>query len=83
MNKLFPLEFQKALVNHEMDYARLSKVMMRNGHSMTKAFLWMLGTGSRSCTAETLKKICSDLQCDEMERGKLHLAAARDHGFEI
>jgi hypothetical protein len=81
--KQFPLEFQKALVNHEMDYTRLTKAMLRNGYPITKQFLGMMGSGLRNCTPETLKRICTSLQCDEVERKRLNLAAAKDLGYDL
>ena len=83
MNKTFPLEFQKALVNHEMDYARLSKAMMRRGYRLSKQFIGMLANGSRCATPESLKRICETLQANEWERKNLHLAAAKDYGYDL
>jgi len=83
MNKHFPLEFQKALVNHEMDDARLARAMGRRGYGITKQFLGQVRNGLRNVSPESLRRICETLQCDEMERGKLHTAAARYVGYEI
>ena len=83
MNKLFPLEFQKALVNHEMDYARLAKAMNRHGYKLSKQFLGMIGSGKRNATPETMRRICEVMQCPELERRTLHIAAAKDVGYEL
>jgi len=79
----FPLEFQKALISRESDYARLSRSMGKRGYRLSKQFIGAMGLGTRKVPAEQLKKICEVLGLDEQERQRLHKAAALDYGFEI
>ena len=79
----FPLEFQKAVVSRESDYARLSRSMGKRGYRLSKQFIGAVGLGTRRVPAEQLRKMCEVLGLDEMERRRLHRAAAMDYGFDI
>ena len=79
----FPLEFQKALISREQDYARLSRTMGKRGYRLSKQFIGAIGLGTRGVPSNQLRKICEVLGLDEVERQRLHRAAALDHGFEI
>ena len=79
----FPLEFQKALISRESDYARLSRSMSKRGYRLSKQFIGAIGLGTRRVPAIQLRKICETLGLDELERRRLHRAAALDYGFDI
>ena len=82
-SKAFPLEFQKALVSRESDYARLSKAMSKRGYRLSKQFIGMMALGNRRVPAEQLRRMCEVLRLDQDERRKLHTAAAKDYGFDL
>ena len=79
----FPLEFQKALVSRESDYARLSRRMTQRGYRLSRQFIAAVGIGDKRVPAEQLVRICEVLGLDEAERRRLHRAAAMDYGFDI
>lgn len=79
----FPLEFQKALVSRETDQAGLLRAMERRGYRVTKQFMNMMARGERRVPANQLRKICEVLQLSEQDRHRLHLAAARDCGYDL
>ena len=79
----FPLEFQKALVSKETDATNLARDMTKRGYRISKQFLCFMATGDRRVPAEQLRRMCEVLQLDEVERLRLHRAAAIDYGFEL
>ncbi len=79
----FPLEFQKALISRETDYTRLSLAMGKRGYRLSKQFIGAMALGDRRVPSGQLKRICEVLQLDEVERLRLHRAAAMDYGFEL
>ena len=79
----FPLEFQKVLVSKQQDYTQLSKSMAQRGYKLSKQFISFIALGDKRVPADQLRKICDTLQLDEIERRRLHRAAAMDYGFEI
>ena len=84
MNRhMFPLEFQKALIQREVTYDRLAKSMGKRGYRISKQFIGMLALGQRRVPAQQLKRMCEVLELDEAGRRRLHRAACLDMQFEI
>ena len=79
----FPLEFQKVLIVRGLDYRRLSAAMAKRGYRLSFQFIGQLALGTSRVPSEQLKRICETLGLDEVERLRLHKAAAIDHGFEL
>jgi len=80
---MFPLEFQKALIQREVTYDRLAKAMGKRGYRISKQFIGMLALGQRRVPATQLKRMCETLELDEVAKLRLHKAACIDMGFEI
>lgn len=57
--------------------------MSKRGYGISRQFIQQLATGNRRVPPDQLRKICETLELDETERRVLHVAAARDYGFEI
>lgn len=83
VSRNFPLEFQKALIGRGTDCAALGRDMHRRGYRISRQFLHYLATGQRKVSGEQLRRICETLHLDEVEKLRLHRAAALDYGFEI
>jgi hypothetical protein len=79
----FPVEFQKALISRETDQTNLARAMTKRGYRISKQFMSFMANGDRRVPAEQLRRMCEVLQLDEVERLKLHKAAAIDYGFEL
>jgi len=79
----FPLEFQKALVARQMDYARTARAMNKRGYPVSKQYIGMLGGGQRNAPPEQVRRICEVLGLADDERKQLHKAAAIDVGYEL
>ena len=80
---VFPIEFTKALISRETDQANLARNMAKRGYRISKQFIGFVANGDRRVPAEQLRRMCEVLQLDEVERLRLHKAAALDYGFEL
>ena len=79
----FPLEFQKALIAKNYDYAYLSRAMERRGYRLSQQFIGQIALGQRKIPALQLQRISEVLELNRDERVRLHTAACRDMGYEV
>jgi len=80
---LFPLELAKLLAARSYGHGTLVKLMGRDGHPITKQFLFQIAHGIRPCPVSQIRFIAESLKCTAAERLKLNRAAATDEGYEI
>ena len=79
----FSIELAKALISRETDQTNLARAMTKRGYRISKQFIGAIANGERRVPAEQLRRMCEVLQLDEVERLRLHRAAAIDYGFEL
>jgi hypothetical protein len=79
----FPLELAKLLASRSYGHGMLAKLMTRDGHPITKQFLFQIAHGIRPCPVEQIRFIAESLKCTANERLKLNRAAAADQGYEL
>ena len=79
----FPLELAKLLTARAVGHGHLAKQMTRDGHPITKQFLFQIAHGIRPCPVSQIRFIAESLKCTASERLKLNRAAAADEGYEL